>query len=365
VSQHLLRGAGTVGAASDLRAAERARTASEHTLAQTVQQQVYLTVLAYWQLVEAREELSLFRANEAAAKKVVDDTTSLVSSEQRPRSDLRQLEGNLANRRRAVFEAENAERQALYALRLAMGLGAEGGARYAPTEAFPEPQVPAGDGGELVRRAEGARRDVRAAREQVEAADARRRGAEWNTMPALDLTFSVGYAGALDRDGVDAYFTAVGQNVPGPNGMATLSLELPLQNAAARGDRDRKRADYETARFAAEDIERRLPTEVAGALDELRLSAAALGQSTAAVSQFELALQDERDKLHEGLGTVIDAVLTQELLIQAQLGASQNRLRYALALARLRLATGALPSGESEAESAVRAVLSLGGSGGN
>ena len=64
------------------------------------------------------------------------------------------------------------------------------------------------------------------------------------------------------------------------------------------------------------------------ALDDLRLSQKALDASAEAVKQFEQAVADQRDKLHEGVGTVIDLVLTEELLI---IGAAEPNRRISCA----------------------------------
>jgi len=85
-----------------------------------------MTLVAYFQLIAAEEDLALLREAEEADKKVVEDTRTLVKGNQRPRSDLPGVEGNLANRTRTVMEAEDARVQAVYALGLAMGLGPEG-----------------------------------------------------------------------------------------------------------------------------------------------------------------------------------------------------------------------------------------------
>ena len=215
VTQPLLRGAGTVGAASAIAAARLARDAAAHGVERSAQEQVYLTLVAYFELVARMQDLALFRAAEGAARKVVDDTKALVEGQQRPKSDLRGLEGNLANRTRQVIEAENNRQQAQYALALAMGLGAEGFQSFRATDGFPNPTTPTPDRDTIVRTATRDRSDLLAARETVASTAAQLQGAERNTLPGLDLSASLGYAGGVDRDGVDAFFAAAGRNVPG------------------------------------------------------------------------------------------------------------------------------------------------------
>jgi outer membrane protein TolC len=364
VTQPLLRGAGTVGAASAIAAARLARDAAVHSADRTAQEQVYLTLVAYYELVAATQDLTLLRAIEVAARKVVDDTRALVEGQQRPKSDLRGVEGNLANRARQVIEAENSRKQALYQLELAMGLGAEGAPNLRATDGFPSPSTPTPDRDAIVKLASRDRSDLLAARKNVESAAAQLQGAERNTLPNLDLSASVGYAGGVDRDGVDAFFAAAGRNVPGLNAGVALSLELPVSNTAREADRDLKRAVHERASIAARDLERQLPVAVLGALEDLRLSQKALESSTEAVKQYGQAVTDQRDRLREGAGTVMDLVFTEQLLITAEQSRTANQLRCATALARVFLAMGALPTSEGAVASTMGRLLGTGGSNG-
>jgi outer membrane protein TolC len=361
VVQHLLRGAGTVGAASAVAAAKLARDAAVHNVDGIAQAQVYLALVAYFQLVAAAQDLALLRDAESAARKVVEDTRALVEGQQRPRSDLPSLEGNLANRSRDVMGAEDDRLQALYALELAMGLGLDGAPDFHVSDGFPDPSAPTPDRDTILRLAHRDRGDLLAAHATVASSAESLRGAEHNTLPSLDLNLSVGYAGALEKDGVGPYFAALGSNVPGVNGGVGLSLALPVSNTAQEADRDLKRSIYEQAMILERDLERQLPLAVVGALEDLRLSRSALTASNEAVKQFGQALSDQRDKLHEGVGTVIDTVLTEQLLITAELNRTANQLRFAAALAKVFFEMGALPANENAAP----VVVALFGGGGS
>jgi len=358
VVQHLLRGAGWVGAASAIDRASGAARAAEHTVNFAAQEQAFQTATAYFQLVAAGEQVALLRDSETAARRLVEETRVLVESDQRPRADLHQLEGNLANRSRGVLEAETDRSQALYTLRTAMGLGAEGNPEWHPTNGLPPAAAPPANDDELVRVARQRREDVSAARELVGATSADVRGAEWNTKLNLDVNGSVGYTGLLAKDGVGPFFAAAGRNVPGVNAGLGVSMELPFNNTARLADRDLKRALLDEARIAAADIERRVPIDTLSALAELRLSRAALDASTNAVDNLALALGDEQDRMHSGVGTVIDMVLTEDRLIQARLARTSNHLRYSIALCRLAFATGGMPSDPSRASLSLQALSS-------
>ena len=366
--QPLLRGRGAVGAASGIDAAKAGRDAGVHNVAFTAQQRAFTGIASYFQLVAASDQVLLLRDSARVAEKLLSETRALVDADQRPRTDLFQLEANLASRVRSVREAENLELQALHALGDAMGLQADKTQLWIPVEALPRARPAPQDRARLARHAQRTRRDVRAARDIVASNLALLQGAEFNTKPALDLSLSVGYRGAVDDDGVDAFFLSPGRNIPGVNAGVALNLELPVSNTAREAERDLRQAQVLQAKIAASDLERQIPIRVLSALDDVRMSAAQLEASKAAVDKYRQALASENDRVKEGAGTVIDLVLTQDQLIRAELGQLADHQRYAIALARLEFELGSMPATEPEVETALGRMFSLearqGGSGG-
>jgi outer membrane protein TolC len=357
--QPLLRGAGTVGTASGIDAAKAGRDAGVHAVAFTAQQRAFTTVAGYFQLVAASDQVLLLRDSAKVAEKLLSETRALVEADQRPRTDLFQLEGNLASRLRSVREAENLELQALHALGDAMGLSADKAQPWRPVEALPRPRPAPQDRARLARHAQRTRRDVRAARDLVASNLALLSGAEFNTKPALDLSLSVGYRGAVDDDGVDAFFVSPGRNIPGINAGVGLNLELPVSNTAREAERDLRQAQVLQAKIAASDLERQIPIRVLSALDDVRMSAAQLEASRSAVEKYRQALASEHDRVKEGAGTVIDLVLTQDQLIRAELGQLGDHLRYAVALARLEFELGSMPAAEADVAGALARMFAL------
>jgi outer membrane protein TolC len=358
--QPLLRGAGTTGAASALHAAKRSRNAAELVRDHTAQAQALDAIQAYFQLAASEQELALQQASQERAQKLVDETRVLVDADQRPRGDLRQLLGNLANRKRGVLEAEDSRRQSLSALRLAMGLdeGDEADAiEYAPVDPLPRVRARDMPAGVLMDKALQQRRDVWAADESVAAAKAAEDGADHNTLPQLDLSVSVGYTGALRDDGVGPFFAAAGRNVPGVDAGGALSLTLPVENSAQQAELGLRSAERRRAEIVRDDLRRNVRSRVLAALDDLQLSSQALVAAREAEAEYEQALHDENDKLRAGLSTVIDVVLTEDALTQAQLSLIRNELVCAISLARLYFELGALPSGDSEAQEKLGAML--------
>lgn len=348
LTQPLLRGAGTDGAASAVAAGRHGQAAARHALRDVAQSQAFEAAVAYWTLVAAHHEQTLYETSVARSQTLLDETAELVEADQRPRGDLRQLQGNLQNRKRALWQAQNDRLQAQHALRLAMGLDLDAAADWRPSDDFPKGHVPAGDATRMAHGAVTARPDMRAARAAVAQSQASYDGADHNTLPALDLSVSVGYAGASPNDGLAPFFESAGSRVPGVSGGALLSLELPVGNIQQGAERGQAYAVRQAAVIERDNLGRTIRTQVLAAHDALRLSARALSAAEQAEENFRQALQDERDKLRAGLSTVIDVVLTEQLLTEAQLSRIQSQLDYAVALCRLRRQTGSLPAHASE-----------------
>jgi outer membrane protein TolC len=360
ITQPLLRNAGKLGFASAVIAGEYAEHAAEHTLAHAAQLQAFAVIDAYWVLVGANAELTLFRDAEARSQRMFSETQVLVEADQRPRGDLRALEAGYASRRRDVIEAQRTRLRALHALRLAMGLELIEAADWEPSDGFPAPAVPPMAPVQLAERALSVRRDVQAAEATVRAASAAERGADHNTLPKLDLAVSVGYTGATNRDGVVRYFDTLGRNVGGVTATGGVNLEVPLDNSFARGLQQQAAAQRLLAETARADLARNLRTNVIAAYDDLRAEVESLAAARQAEAAYAQALDDERAKLRAGLSTVLDTVLTEELLTDATRSRIGTELALAQALARLRLELGTLPSSEPNAAHALLGVLDAG-----
>jgi outer membrane protein TolC len=360
ITQPLLRNAGRTGAASGVLAGEFAERAAEHTVAHVAQLQAFTVIDAYWSLVGADSELTLFRAAAARSQRMLQETQVLVDADQRPRGDLRALEAGYASRRRDLIEAERTRVRALHSLRLAMGLEITEAADWEPTDRFPVPGMPPMAPMQLAERALTVREDLHAAEASVRSAAAAERGADHNTLPRLDLTAAVGYTGATDRDGVGRYFDALGRNIGGVTASGGVNLEVPLDNSAARGISQQATAQRVLAETARADLARNLRTNVFAAYDDLRAEVQALEAAKEAEAAYAQALDDERSKLRAGLSTVLDTVLTEDLLTDATRSRIATELELARALARLRLELGTLPSSEIAAPQALAGVLDPG-----
>ena len=347
ISQSLLRGRGVIGTASELYAARHARAAAVESAVHAAQLQVLDTMVAYFKLVQADRNLSSFRESAARTERLFQETEVLVEAEHRTRADLRQVDASLANQRSLLLTAQSDLSLARIELALAMGLDGREALEWLPSDGFPRAHSGEPEAQGIVDRSLDVRHDLRAARASTRAASTLLAGAERNTSPLLDLELSIGYVGGRNQDGIGSFLTSPAYNIPGVNGGATLKLQLPVQNAAARARVERTRADERSALVQQRDVARRVSAGVRGALADMRMSALAVTEAARAVELLERLVVDERDKLREGLSTIIDVVFTEERLTQARLTHVARQYRYAVAWAQLQYESGALPSQET------------------
>ena len=94
--------------------------------------------------------------------------------------------------------------------------------------------------------------------------------------------------------------------------------------------------------MVADDLDRRIRVNVRVATEALGNAARETAVSDEALRLSLRAVETEREKFRFGLATVFDAILAEDTLTKALLQQTNARLRYALALARLRFETGTL-----------------------
>lgn len=353
LTQNLLRGRGRARAAGEEIAAKREAEAAGDDLRFIGSQRSLETVVAYWRLVGARRQLALYEGSEALAAQLASDTQALVAGNQRPAADQHPVEGNLADRRRALNQARATEFEAQRLLGLAMGIPASEMDNLTQL-AHALPARPTAAAALLtpddVTRALKERADLAAAELRVRAAQARRTAADGNRMPALNLGVGAGYSGATDDSGFGPYLASLGQQVPGIGVNASLTLELPVLNKAREGAYLQRTAEQSAAAITRDENRRQISTRVRIARNNVERAVQTLEAADRAADLYAQAVDDERTKLRAGLATVIDVVVVQDRLLQVQLSQLDAQVNYAEALAEYHFELGGLPETSAEAD---------------
>lgn len=298
--------------------------------------------LAYWDYVGAARVLETLTGAEAQAVRLHAETEILVAADERPAADLITVQADLARRRAARLQAEQAAFEARQALALAMG-DANASDMEPPSDELPVVRtLPLLDEKALVAVALERRTDLHAADRRYQAAVRMQRARRSDLRPALDLVVDAAYS-ALSEGSAESYqYLPLGIGATRGNRVG-VSLQINrLGSGAARAASRRAAAERDRLRILHDDAARRIRAEVAFAIASLRSSAAEVSQTRAAVALYEEAVENERRRLRLSMGTLFDVQMMEERLINARVEAVRSEVRYARALGHLRAATGTL-----------------------
>lgn len=361
-TQPLLRGRGrdVVAAGEDAQHRELEATRSEYRYG--VSQSILFAVQSYWNYLAAVRAYEILAESEQRYAGMRDEAMALIEADQIPAADSKQLSANLASRTGSRLQAEQRLFEARQGLGLAMGLQGDEITRLPlPSEDFPAVpeagRVARGQESLFIGTALERRGDLAAARLRVEAADILLGAARNGLKPRVDLQLQAGYKGLAEGDGFSRFFSPLYDNTSGLDAGAALVFSFPPRNRAAQGRLARNMALSEQARTAAWDTERQIASALAVAVSNLATAAERVGIAAETTRLFYEAVDDEGEKVRQGIGTVIDLIFTQDSLTQAQIDEVQARLAYANAVARLRFETGTLVSGDPAAREIDEAAL--------
>ncbi len=345
VVQPILRGVGGA-ATAELDGASFLLEAAKQDYLHGLTTQIVRVGQAYWTYAGAVRNLEIFRGSEARAKKILDEITVLVKADERPASDLEQLEASYAERMRDRIAGEQQVTETKFALAVEMGLDWNTMDVGPPATELPKidlaalkgvPERPA-----MLERARKTRRDLIAAQGRIQAAQTFLDGADNGRLPQLDLLADIGWTGFEHADRFGSFFGAIHNNVGGVNFTISLRLLWPLLNDGAAGATATARASYQQAVFAREAVLQQIGAGVSSALAGVTTGAAALDRATAASQRYQKSVDNERRKLQAGLSTIIDVTFTEDQLNSALLGETTQHIAYARAVLRLRFETASL-----------------------
>ena len=351
----LLKNAG----ATSVDAAERASrfnvVAAQHALGQTAAANVLNTVVQYWSLASAEEQLRLLLLSADAQKRLGELSEALVKGDEMAPFELKRVRARSADVDASVIRARQAVETARVELARAMGLTVTslGGA---PSAADPLPDAAslnlaaAASLSELVDGVTASRGDVKAAREQVAAADALLAGARVDLKPSLNLFVQAGInsvwqdgeyriVAAINPTGLSRAF---GDMWVGPSVQVGLTFAIPVGNHAARGKVVQFQALRSNAVLAEREAARSARLGLVQSVDSARAAARELALRTAAAEQGVETVRAAAQQYEAGELSAVDAITTEQQVTQALLNGLGARLSLATLAAQVRYEAGTL-----------------------
>ena len=348
VSVPLLRGRGAEAADAQEMASKSDYEAGKMSMRFALSCSALDTITAYWTCLAAGRNLHELREAENRARRMFDETKTLIDHDELPQAELTQVQANLEDKRVARIGGEQTLFEAAQALGLAMGLTRSDLASVPPpTDNFPAPELDrateAGqEAGAMTEIALGGREDFHAAKQQQETARILLAAAENNLLPKLNANVKVGYSGLKDDSGVVKFFSSLDNQVPGASVVFQLRYEWPVQNNAARGLLAQQLAARNETVIKVMDLERKISSSVLIALSALERSSDALAKARSSTRFYESAVVNEKKKFQLGISTLIDVITVEDRATTAKLNEIKSMRDVAIALAQLRFVTGTL-----------------------
>ena len=242
--------------------------------------------------------------------------------------EITRLEVALVQACSSALEAKQAERQAADALLLAMG--ETPGQDLLPATAPGEVPVLQLDVDRVVEVALAQNLDLALARARAESAATALRLARHGTLPTLYLTGSAG-VGAQDMDTASGALSGITGTDAYPNYSLGGTLDMPLGNRAARGERERTLAALHSAENTVQSTERSVRSQA-----ELQVAALASAREKVELADANSRLAEETLRLEQALAETGRTILKD--VLEARAAADSARAEAAKARTDYRLA---------------------------
>jgi outer membrane protein TolC len=364
VDMPLGKGRGTVSAGASERAAEFARLARHEQLRHVVSEEVFRTVLSYFNLVAAQDTLGLLEESLERQEEIAELLDQLLGAGQTTIVEVGRANARVASVTSSVINAQLSVLSARLSLAQAIGLELD------RLSAAPLALETFGEGVEsLVRpsvgvdEAVGERRDVQALQYLGEASREFSEAANADLKRRVDLSGTIGlsplYESPFHRflpdednpiisdfevfevsDSPIHYYSPRGfaRAFDGewqPFGMVSLRFELPFGNNRAKGQALQARASLNRSEIEATNLERVIRDSVVQVSRALQNAARTVEERDLGVGLYSQTLDTALDLFEAGELTLIDILTTEEDLTLERLGLVQGIQVFLSTLTRL------------------------------
>jgi outer membrane protein len=312
----------------------------------------------YWNVVFARESLTVQRKSLEEAQKSYDHDKKALGLGALPPLDIYRSESQVASRRVGVIQAEYALKQAEDQFRQVVGADLDPAIRVLDLELTDQPEplgaLPSTDIATTLARALANRPELEARRQQLASDDLSIRLAHNGLKPDLELSgFYAGNGVAGNQFNTAAPPVLINRTGLGdglsqtfhftyPAYGAALSLTLPIKNHSAEANLadaavSQRRDQYQERRTAQS-----ITLEVTNAVHALEQTKLSMEASKVALDLAQESLHADERKYELGAETVFFVLDAQTQLAQAELNLIQAQVNFQIAVAQLDHATGDL-----------------------
>lgn len=359
ITQPLLRNRGFVANRGPILIARRNLQQSQATFEGQINDSVQQVVNQYWAVVQARENLEVFRKSQELAEATYQQNKRALELGALPPLDIYRSEAEVATRRVVVIQAEYALKQAEDQLRRMLGTNQDPYIRALDLELV-EKAEPSGelftiDQAEALKRGLERRPELEALRQQLAASDTSIRLAHNHLLPDFSLTglySSNGLGGnqfdisstppvLIARGGLG---DALGQlfRFNYPTYGFNIRLNLPIKNRAAAADLGNALVTKRRGLYLLRQLQENLTLEASNAVHQLEQAKTSMAATKVARDLAEKNLDAEERKFQLGAQTIFFVLQAQTQLAQAELSLLQAQVGYQLAVTAVNHAMGTL-----------------------
>jgi len=358
VTQPLLRNFGLFPNRAPILIARRNLNQARSVFQGEVNDIILQTVGNYWNVVLARESLTVQRKSLEEAQKSYDHDKKALGLGALPPLDIYRSESQVASRRVGVIQAEYALKQAEDQFRRVIGADLDLAMRVLDLELTDQPEplgaLPSTDIATTLARALVNRPELEATRQQLAADELNIRLAHNSLKPDLELSgFYSGNGVAGNQFNTAAPPVLVSRTGLGdglsqsfhftyPAYGASLSLTLPIKNHSAEANLadasvSRRRDQYQQRRNT-----QNITLEVTNAVHALEQTKLSMEASKVALDLAQQSLHADERKYELGAETVFFVLDAQTQLAQAALNLIQAQVNFQIAVAQVDHSTGDL-----------------------
>jgi outer membrane protein TolC len=342
--QPLLRGAWREYTTANQRIADLDwRRQGEHE--RQVRQKLLLDVsLAYWDLVSAKEQLSVAESSLDLARQQVDQDKRRLEAGVGTELDVLQAETKVAMREEDRLNADVRLRQAMDTLKSLIFPGKDRerwDTPIVPTTPLPEhvtaesaPKWSDALGVALEHRAE-----LREQRLLIDSTGIQLTQRQSERLPLLDLSFTALGKG-FSASNSDSFGDSLSYAYPTYTAMLTFSL--PLENTSARFAEKTAWANLRSARLLYDQLESQIVSDVRFAVRQVNFQAEAVRAATKSLELARRQLKAGQDRRAIGSSTNFEVLQLQQDLAEAMSNERTTRVDFGKALVALEAAQGLL-----------------------
>ncbi|MEK7991387.1 MAG: TolC family protein [Thiotrichaceae bacterium] len=350
-----LKGAGTVSAGANEKAAQLTREAAEHNFEYFVSNTLLSTVQAYWNYKAAQVNLKVQTDSKERVTKIINRVEDVVSKQSAPSKyepDLQRLHAYLSDKKRNLSTAEELLNSSRNNLATSLGIPAAQASKIGfAEEKFTDNWVDVSKRFDkqfmqdyLSGLALQNRLDLKAAELNYEAGTTKLAKARKDLLPSVDLNLTAASHGLDFGSGTDAYFSALHERTEGFDATAYLSFRYPLGNNRAKGALLAAKTGHQRSLISLNELKRKIKIQLNTSVGSLERSLQQVGDAKESVDLYKKSFLGFKGSITDDLKTevVFQIMDTETKLINAQADYVSALFSLANTIASLRFQTGTL-----------------------